>query len=204
MREQAERLRHADRHRGHRRRSTSKRRPFVHEGLGRRRRIEAHAVDHRHRRQRQLPRPASPRSGSRTAASAPAPCATARCRASATSRSIVVGGGDSAAEEGTTSPSSPAPSTSSTAATRMSKASTIMAERLLSNPKVKPRLELASSRKCSATTRSGMTGVRVKNLKTGETHDDRRHRHVRRDRPHAQHEVPQRPGGDSTRRGSSC
>ena len=90
---------------------------------------------------------------------------------------VVVGGGDSAAEEGT--------HLSKYASTvylvhrkeRMTKASPIMAKRILDNPKVKPIWnsavdEVLGDHVTNAATGEllpHMTGVRVKNLKTGDT-----------------------------------
>ena len=90
---------------------------------------------------------------------------------------VVVGGGDSAAEEGNY--------LSKFASTihlvhrreKLNRASSIMAERILSNPKVKPVWnsaieEVVGNEITNAATGEKlphMTGVRIKNLKTGET-----------------------------------
>jgi len=88
---------------------------------------------------------------------------------------IVVGGGDSAAEEG--SYLSKFASTIHLVHRRdtMNRASPIMAKRILDNPKVKPHWNtvveevLGEMAQTLAGTMPSMTGVRLKNLKTGET-----------------------------------
>ena len=141
-----------------------------------------------------------PRRGDALAASAsrPARCATARCRSTATRSLVVIGGGDTAVEE----------------ASHLTKfgskvfvvhrrdelrASQIMQKRAVREPEGRGRLGHASSTRPSATRRS--TGVRVRNLKTGETRDDRGRRAVLRHRPRAR--TPsflERPARRSTRR----
>jgi thioredoxin reductase (NADPH) len=82
---------------------------------------------------------------------------------------IVVGGGDSAAEEG--SYLAKFASTIHLVHRResMSKASRIMAERILSNPKVRPVWNSTIDEVLGNDER-GMIGARIRNLKTGETH----------------------------------
>jgi thioredoxin reductase (NADPH) len=90
---------------------------------------------------------------------------------------VVVGGGDSAAEEG--SYLSKFASTIYLIHRResLNRASPIMAERILANPKVKPVWnsvveEVVGEQITNAATKEvlpNMTGVRVKNLKTGDT-----------------------------------
>jgi thioredoxin reductase (NADPH) len=80
---------------------------------------------------------------------------------------VVVGGGDSAAEEGTylTKFASTVYLVHRRDELRASK---VMADRILSNPKVKPVWHSVVD-EVLGNDQKGMTGVRVKNLKTGET-----------------------------------
>src|SRR4029079_1571532 len=81
---------------------------------------------------------------------------------------IVVGGGDSAAEEGTYL--TKFASTVHLVHRRDSlRASKVMAERLLANPKVKPVWNSVVEEVLGDEER-GMTAVRIKNLNTGDTH----------------------------------
>jgi thioredoxin reductase (NADPH) len=82
---------------------------------------------------------------------------------------IVVGGGDSAAEEGNYLTKFASAVTLVHRRDVMSKASKIMADRLLSNPKVKPVWDSVVE-EVLGDDELGMTGVRVKNLKTGREH----------------------------------
>ena len=126
------------------------------------------------------------RTSSRTAASRPVPSATGRCRASATSRSW----------------SSAAATRRSRKATYLTKfastvhllvrrdvlrASKIMQERAHDEPEDRDARGTPRSTRCSATTRSGVTGVRLKNNKTGATDELPASRAVPGDRPHAEH-----------------
>jgi thioredoxin reductase (NADPH) len=80
---------------------------------------------------------------------------------------IVVGGGDSAAEEGTYL--TKFASTVYLVHRRdQLRASKVMADRILSNPKVKP-LWFNVVEEVLGNDEKGMTGVRVKNVQTGET-----------------------------------
>ncbi len=80
---------------------------------------------------------------------------------------IVVGGGDSAAEEGTYL--TKFASTVHLVHRRdQLRASKVMADRILSNPKVKP-MWFSVVEEVVGNDERGMTGVRVKNVKTGET-----------------------------------
>jgi thioredoxin reductase (NADPH) len=81
---------------------------------------------------------------------------------------VVVGGGDSAAEEGTylTKYASVVYLVHRRDSLR---ASTIMADRILSNPKVKPIWNSVVEEVLGDPETTGVTGVRVKNVKTGET-----------------------------------
>jgi thioredoxin reductase (NADPH) len=81
---------------------------------------------------------------------------------------IVVGGGDSAAEEGTYLTKFASTVYLVHRRDTMSKASPIMADRILSNSKVKPVWNSAVD-EVIGDDANGMTGARVKNLKTGET-----------------------------------
>ena len=81
---------------------------------------------------------------------------------------IVVGGGDSAAEEGTYLTKFASTVYLVHRRDTMSKASPIMADRILSNAKVKPVWNSAVD-EVIGDDASGMTAARVKNLKTGET-----------------------------------
>ena len=80
---------------------------------------------------------------------------------------IVVGGGDSAAEEGNYLTKFASHVHLVHRRDSMSKASKIMADRLLSNPKVKPVWNSAVT-EVVGDEEKGMTGVRVKNLLSGE------------------------------------
>jgi thioredoxin reductase (NADPH) len=80
---------------------------------------------------------------------------------------IVVGGGDSAAEEGNYLTKFASDVHLVHRRESMSKASKIMAERLLSNPKVKPVWNSAVT-EVVGDDEKGMTGVKVKNLQSGE------------------------------------
>jgi thioredoxin reductase (NADPH) len=80
---------------------------------------------------------------------------------------IVVGGGDSAAEEGNYLTKFASNVHLVHRRDSMSKASKIMAERLLSNPKVKPVWNSAVT-EVVGDEEKGMTGVKVKNLVSGE------------------------------------
>jgi thioredoxin reductase (NADPH) len=85
---------------------------------------------------------------------------------------IVVGGGDSAAEEGNYLTKFASNVHLVHRRDSMSKASKIMAERLLSNPKVKPVWNSAVT-EVVGDEEKGMTGVKVKNLVSGEeTHSE--------------------------------
>ena len=79
---------------------------------------------------------------------------------------IVVGGGDSAAEEGNYLTKFASQVTLVHRRDNMSKASKIMADRLLANPKVKPVWDSVVE-EVLGDDEKGMTAVRVKNLKTG-------------------------------------
>jgi thioredoxin reductase (NADPH) len=81
---------------------------------------------------------------------------------------IVVGGGDSAAEEGHYLTKFASAIHLVHRREAMTKASKIMAERLLSHTKVKPMWHSVVDEVLGDDER-GMTGVRIKNLKTGET-----------------------------------
>jgi len=81
---------------------------------------------------------------------------------------IVVGGGDSAAEEGTYLTKFASTVYLVHRRDTMSKASPIMADRILSNSKVKPVWNSAVD-EVIGDDANGMTGARVKNLRTGET-----------------------------------
>lgn len=81
---------------------------------------------------------------------------------------IVVGGGDSAAEEGTYLTKFASTVYLVHRRENMSKASTIMADRILSNAKVKPVWN-STIEEVIGDDANGMTAVRVKNLKSGET-----------------------------------
>jgi thioredoxin reductase (NADPH) len=104
---------------------------------------------------------------------------------------IVVGGGDSAAEEG--SYLSKFASTIHLIHRRetLNRASPIMAERILANPKVKPHWHSVVDEVLGDHDR-----------RAPEKRQDRRNannrsrRHVRSHRPHAQHQIPARPIGD--------
>jgi thioredoxin reductase (NADPH) len=80
---------------------------------------------------------------------------------------IVIGGGDSAAEEGTYLSKYASEIYLVHRRDAMSKASPIMADRILSNPKVKPVWNSVVE-EVVGDDEKGMTGVRVKNLKTAE------------------------------------
>lgn len=80
---------------------------------------------------------------------------------------VVVGGGDSAAEEGSYLTKFASHVHLVHRRDSMSKASKIMAERLLSNPKVKPVWNSAVT-EVVGDEEKGMTGVKVKNLLSGE------------------------------------
>lgn len=81
---------------------------------------------------------------------------------------VVIGGGDSAAEEGNYLTKFASTVYLVHRRDTMSKASKIMADRLLANPKVKPIWNSGVDEVVGDEER-GVTGVRVKNLKTGET-----------------------------------
>ena len=83
---------------------------------------------------------------------------------------IVVGGGDSAAEEGNYLTKFAKTVHLVHRRDSMSKASRIMADRLLSNPKVKPVWN-STVEEVLGEEEQGMTAVRVKNLKTGDSHE---------------------------------
>jgi len=83
---------------------------------------------------------------------------------------IVVGGGDSAAEEGNYLTKFARTIHLVHRRDSMSKASKIMADRLLSNPKVKPVWN-STVEEVLGEEEQGMTAVRVKNLKTGDSHE---------------------------------
>jgi thioredoxin reductase (NADPH) len=83
---------------------------------------------------------------------------------------IVVGGGDSAAEEGTYLTKFASDVHLVHRRDSLSKASPIMADRILSNPKVKPVWNSVVEEVLGDDER-GMTGVRIKNLKDGNTHE---------------------------------
>src|SRR4051812_45969556 len=82
---------------------------------------------------------------------------------------VVVGGGDSAAEEGNYLTKFASTVYLVHRRDTMSKASKIMADRLLGNPKVKPVWNSAID-EVLGDDANGVTGARVKNLKTGDTH----------------------------------
>jgi thioredoxin reductase (NADPH) len=82
---------------------------------------------------------------------------------------IVVGGGDSAAEEGTYLTKFASEVYLIHRRDTLSKASPIMADRILSNAKVKPVWNSVVEEVLGDDER-GMTGVRIKNLKDGKTH----------------------------------
>jgi len=94
---------------------------------------------------------------------------------------VVVGGGDSAAEEGTYLTKF-ASVVYLVHRREKLRASPVMADRILSNAKVKPLWNSAVEEVLGDDER-GMTGARIKN--------HRCHRHVCGDRPHPQHQVPQ-------------
>jgi thioredoxin reductase (NADPH) len=81
---------------------------------------------------------------------------------------IVVGGGDSAAEEGTYLTKFASTVYLVHRRENMNRASTIMADRILSNTKVKPVWN-STIEEVIGDDERGMTAVRVKNLKSGET-----------------------------------
>ena len=83
---------------------------------------------------------------------------------------IVVGGGDSAAEEGNYLTKFAKTVHLVHRRDSMSKASKIMTDRLLSNPKVKPVWN-STVEEVLGEEEQGMTAVRVKNLKTGDSHE---------------------------------
>ena len=83
---------------------------------------------------------------------------------------IVVGGGDSAAEEGTYLTKFASAVHLVHRRDTLSKASPIMADRILSNPKVKPVWNSVVEEVLGDDER-GMTGVRIKNIKDGKTHE---------------------------------
>ncbi len=83
---------------------------------------------------------------------------------------IVVGGGDSAAEEGNYLTKFARAVHLVHRRDSMSKASKIMADRLLSNPKVKPVWN-STVEEVLGEEEQGMTAVRVRNLKTGDSHE---------------------------------
>lgn len=83
---------------------------------------------------------------------------------------IVVGGGDSAAEEGTYLTKFASVVHLVHRRDTMNRASKIMADRLLANPKVRPVWNSAVDEVLGDDER-GMVGVRVKNLKTHDTHE---------------------------------
>jgi thioredoxin reductase (NADPH) len=80
---------------------------------------------------------------------------------------VVVGGGDSAAEEGNFLTKFASQVTLVHRRDSMSKASRIMADRLLANPKVKPVWDSVVE-EVLGDDEQGMTAVRVKNLKSGD------------------------------------
>jgi len=83
---------------------------------------------------------------------------------------IVVGGGDSAAEEGNYLTKFAKTVHLVHRRDSMSKASIIMADRLLSNPKVKPVWNSVVE-EVLGEDEQGMTAVRVKNVKSGDSHE---------------------------------
>ena len=155
---------------------------------------EAHR-DHRHRRHRQAARAARRDASSWGGACRPAPPATAS--SSRTRTSWWWAAATPRWRRRSTSRASGARSRWCTAATRL-RASKIMQERALKNPEDRVPLEQRGRRGHRRRRQGKVTGVRLRNLKTGARSETRGRRPVRRHRARAQHRALPGPARRST------